>query len=350
MRYLARLVGAGGQGARQARTVLNYQMSSFSYAQNRQYLFTSIPTMLVNLHSIRYEHMHMPCMDGFVQEVALAGNSSMLASELLLHFYICNSMEHAKQLSLPGVSKDFMNDADVLLVLDDGTAIPCHSQILSLHSTVLRNMIADLPASKRSERTNIPLADFTEAQCSALLTYLYSVGVSCRGAATANQDPDNLAAAAAVARFAHTYDAPHALRHVETYLVAYMDEHYQVKKSEMYYEASRRRAQYREGSRPYLQAMVNWTLMAEKYDMHELLGHCERAMIMYWECFHDKCDLVNQLSSGTVQRIAMGLSKTLLASEELKNMKYPRVNEFMTWRECTEFAEAAYCAAMQQAE
>ena len=60
-----------------------------------------------------------------------------------------------------------------------------------------------------------------------------------------------------------------------------------------------------------------------KYDMHELRGHCERAMMMFWECFHDKIDLVNQLSSGTVQRIAMGLSKTLLASDDLKNMKYP---------------------------
>ena len=110
-------------------------------------------------------------------------------------------MKHAKQLSLPGVSEVFMKDADVVLVLDDGTAILCHSQILSLHSTVLRNMIADLAASKQNERVNIPLADFTEAQCSTLLMYLYGHGVSCRGAAFASQDPADLAAAAAVARY-----------------------------------------------------------------------------------------------------------------------------------------------------
>ena len=59
-------------------------------------------------------------------------------------------MDDVKQLSLPNVSGDFMKSADVLLVLDDGTAIPCHSQILSLHSAVLCNMLADL-ASQQSE-------------------------------------------------------------------------------------------------------------------------------------------------------------------------------------------------------
>ena len=256
-----------------------------------------------------------------------------------------DSMEPAKQLSLPNVTKDFMNDADVLLVLDDGTAILCHSQILSLHSTVLRNMIADLAASKQNERFNIPLADFTEAQCSALLAYLYGSGVSCKGAAFENQDPADLAAAAAVARFAHTYNAPHALRHIEAYLAAFMDEHFKVKISggmtggkEMYYEAGRRRASYREGSL-YIQTVLDWTLMADTYDMHKLLGHCERAMMMYWECFHDKFDLVNQLSNGTVQRIAMGLSKTLVASEELKENKYPDVHEFVNWKACMQRAE-----------
>ena len=32
-------------------------------------------------------------------------------------------------------------------------------------------------------------------------------------------------AAVAVARFAHTYDVPHALRHVEDYLSAFMEKH-----------------------------------------------------------------------------------------------------------------------------
>ena len=232
----------------------------------------------------------------------------MLASELL-HFYICNSMEHAKQLSLPGVSKEFMSDADVLLVLDDGTAILCHSQVLSLHSAVLRSMIADLAASQQSERTDIPLADFTEAQCSALLPYLYGNGTSCRGAAFASRAWANLDAAAAVARFAHTHDAPHAVRHAEACLTAYMDEHFPVKKCDGM-------AGYYQGTTwaevmPHVHYVLEWALMADKFEMHELRGQCERAMLMYWEYFHDRTDLVNQLSHSMVQRIAMGLSRTL---------------------------------------
>ena len=66
-------------------------------------------------------------------------------------------MEGARELSLLNVSKEFMKSADVLLVLDNGMAILCHSQILSLHSAVLRNMLADLPAKEQDERLKIPL-------------------------------------------------------------------------------------------------------------------------------------------------------------------------------------------------
>lgn len=80
-----------------------------------------------------------------------------------------------KRLALPDVSEDFMDSADVLLVLDDGVAIPRHSQILSLHSAVLRNMLADLPAGQRSgPLIEVPLPNFREAQCSAVLVYLYT--------------------------------------------------------------------------------------------------------------------------------------------------------------------------------
>ena len=60
--------------------------------------------------------------------------------------------------------------------------------------------------------------------------------------------------------------------------------------------------------------VLAWAVMADKFDMQELCGHCERAMVMYWDCFHDKFDLVGQLSSSALQRIAMGLQKTLLES------------------------------------
>ena len=95
--------------------------------------------------------------------------------------------QSAKQLTLPDITEAFMSTADVLLVLDDGTAIKCHSQILSMHSAVLCNMVADL-RSQQNEMIKIPLADFTEAQCSALLTYMYCHGVSSKGAAFEKDD------------------------------------------------------------------------------------------------------------------------------------------------------------------
>ena len=65
------------------------------------------------------------------------------------------SMVNTKQLSLPNVSEAFMKTADVLLVLDDGLAILCHSQMLSLHSAVLCNMLADLAASDQDSPTGL---------------------------------------------------------------------------------------------------------------------------------------------------------------------------------------------------
>ena len=82
-------------------------------------------------------------------------------------------MENVQQMAWPDAqySDRYEKCADVLLVLDNGTAIPCHSQILSMHSAVLCNMLARLgrPAQRESK---VPLPDFTEAQCSALLRYL----------------------------------------------------------------------------------------------------------------------------------------------------------------------------------
>ena len=47
----------------------------------------------------------------------------------------------------------------MLLVLND-VAIYCQSQSLSLRWAVLRNTLADLPASQLNARVWIPLADF----------------------------------------------------------------------------------------------------------------------------------------------------------------------------------------------
>ena len=75
------------------------------------------------------------------------------------------------QVQLPNVSLRHMASADMLLILDNKVGVLCHSQILSLHSTVICNMLADL-AGGHAERIKFPLPEFTESQCSALLTYL----------------------------------------------------------------------------------------------------------------------------------------------------------------------------------
>ena len=78
--------------------------------------------------------------------------------------------------------------------------------------------------------------------------------------------------------------------------------------------------------------MLEWALTAEKFGMHELHDQCERAMVMYWECFQNRPDLVDQLSSSALQRIAMGLNRALFTTTSA-NHKYPDVREFAAWRE-----------------
>ena len=72
--------------------------------------------------------------------------------------------------------------------------------------------------------------------------------------------------------------------------------------------------------------------MAEKFEMHELHDQCERAIVMHWECFQDRHDLVNQLSSSALKRIAKGLNRALFASTSYSNQTYPDVREFAAWR------------------
>ena len=188
-------------------------------------------------------------------------------------------MDDAKLLPVPNTSGAFASIADVLLVLDDRKTMLCHSHILSTHSAELCNMFADLGASQHNERVTLPLADFTEAHCSAILTYLYQNGTTTKGPPFEEHNAADLAAAVAVACFAHTYDAPHALRHVEAYLVAFMH----------------KRFQYGHGCAGNTGTtcdinVLEWAVVADKYSMHELCSHCERAMVMNWGCFQDRPD------------------------------------------------------------
>ena len=231
-------------------------------------------------------------------------------------------MDNPKALSLPNVPEEYFKSADVLLVLSDGTAILCHSQILALHSAVFRNMLADLPARQSDGRVRVPFSDFTEAQCSALLAYLYCNGLSCKGAAFGDNSTASQDAAVAVARFAHAYDAPHALQHVQVYLTAFMDSHY------------RNKGQAVVTAKTWSRSVVPWAVMADKFDMLELCGHCERALVMYWKTIEDRSDLVGQLTSNALQRIAKGLNRALLAAiaGPHSRLSYPDAQHFIAWR------------------
>ena len=236
-------------------------------------------------------------------------------------------MLHPKQLASPNMSEAFMESADVLLVLDDGTAVPCHSHILSMHSAVLCNMLKDLARQHDEKVIRIPLEDFTEAQCSALLSYLYDNSLSCKGAAFAEHSAAACDAAAVVARFAHTYDAPHALRHVEAFMAAFLDAHYTSK-------AAKPGAMFTWRSAFTWQDTLDWAVMADKFDMRELRGHCERAMVLHWKSFSRSPGLVDQLSRSALQRITKGLNAMLVAEREARGTqghKYPPVRDFIAW-------------------
>ena len=212
--------------------------------------------------------------------------------------------------------------ADVHLVLDDGTAILCHSQILSKHSAVFGNMFSDL--AQQEGKVKIPLPEFTEAQCSALLAYLYAFGLTSTGAAFATQRRAHRDAAVAVARFAHTYDAPHVLRQVEAYLTAFVG---QFVSKALIAKAGRRGVC---SSKDFVELAV----IAERFDMPELRGHCERAMVISWELIQDSPDLLDKLSRSTLQRVAKGLNITLLASQKRhpgSAPEYPAVQEVIAW-------------------
>ena len=130
-------------------------------------------------------------------------------------------MQRVVQLQLPNVSLRHIASADMLLVLDNGVSVLCHSQIMLLHSAVLCNLMKDSPR-QHNGTVMLPLADFTETQCSALLAYLYKNTVSCKGAAFEKHSAAACDAAAAVARFARTCDMLHALRHVQAYMAAFL--------------------------------------------------------------------------------------------------------------------------------
>ena len=232
---------------------------------------------------------------------------------------------NTKHLLPPDVSDAWFKSADVCLVLDDGTAIPCHSDVLSMHSAVIGNMLEDVASQHDQENkmVELPLPDFSEAQCTALLRYLYHHSVPTEGAAFESDDTASLEAAVAVARFAHTYDVPHALRHVEDYLSAFMGKRF-----------STSRESPAAIMETYDEVVLKWAVMADVYDMQELCAHCERAMMKHWNFYQNKPDLVDQLGSRALQRISKGLYHTLRPPMGCNYTGlYPSVFDFMAWRQ-----------------
>ena len=157
---------------------------------------------------------------------------------------------------------------------------------------------------------------------------LHSNGMANQDAVFWGTEQERLEQAVAVAHFAHAYDVPHALRRVEEYLTAHMQACYDSKDCN-------------DGSiskKCSTERLLEWAIMADKFDMHDLCGHCERAMIMEWDQFEDKPDLLDQLSSGALQRIAKGLNKALLVAGRYSR-QYPDVKDVTAWRRQTRSAE-----------
>ena len=128
-----------------------------------------------------------------------------------------------------------------------------------------------------------------------------------------------------MARRAYTYDAPHVLRHIEAYLTAFMD----------LFKKSGRIPTTKAGEGPCaFKDFMKWAVMAEKFDMHELHGHCERAMMTCWEYYQDRLHLLDKLSCSALQRVAKGLNRTLLAAVKRRPKsapEYPAVKEVIAW-------------------
>ncbi len=77
---------------------------------------------------------------------------------------------------LDGKPEGFVKSCDVLLKLDDGSQLPAHSHILTLHSKVCADMLDDGPLSAASalKKVELPLTDCSKDTAVSLLEVLYS--------------------------------------------------------------------------------------------------------------------------------------------------------------------------------
>ena len=127
-----------------------------------------------------------------------------------------------------------------------------------------------------------------------------------------------------MARFAHVYDAAHDLQQIQGYMSSFMATRFNgIKDSGVMTMET------------YDEVVLKWAVMADKYDMHVLCGHCERAMTMHWNFYQDKPGLVDQLGGRALQRIAKGLYRTLRPKgySPCLRRQGPSVNDFIAWRQ-----------------
>ncbi len=117
------------------------------------------------------------------------------------------------QKYLDDASPDFMDSADVLLLLKDGAHARVHSLFLAYHSAVLRALLSHLTSSEGSglRPLELPLQEFDSEQALAVLKALYAKQVAFTSIASAHT----------VALFGHKYDADSLRSSADTHLAAH---------------------------------------------------------------------------------------------------------------------------------
>ena len=115
---------------------------------------------------------------------------------------------------LAGTPPDFIDCADVLLVLKDRKKALAHRAVLASHSAVLSTMLAHLADTGEApgKKLELPLSAYDKKECTAILSCLYSKHLRF----------NNVEAAILGAEFGHKFDAPAILQSAEAHLVDFV--------------------------------------------------------------------------------------------------------------------------------
>jgi len=102
------------------------------------------------------------------------------------------------QVYFAEVSERLINSCDIVLKLDDGTALPAHSQIIARFSHVFADMLdgGPLAGALGSAKVTLPLSDCSKEDALTFLSVIYSLNPRGRIEATS---------AMSIAKIAHKY-------------------------------------------------------------------------------------------------------------------------------------------------